>query len=82
MKRVQSACIFQTLIFQQKDELGLSRESKVSLNKGEVEKYKASLDRNNTRYLIDEETEREDGSILVRVRKQYNDKTAVDKYFD
>lgn len=82
MKRVQAACIYQTLIFKQKDELGLSADSNLSLNRSEVEKYKASMDKNKTRYLIDEETELSDGSILVRVRKQYNDSTPVDEYFN
>lgn len=81
MKRVQSACIFQTLVFQQKDDSFLSKERKLSLNREEVEKYKASLDKNKTRYKIDEEAEQEDGSILLRVRKQYNDKTDVSEYF-
>lgn len=43
MKRVQAACILQTLIFQQKDDTYLSKEKKIALNKEEVEKYKASL---------------------------------------
>ena len=82
MKRVQAACILQTLVFQQKDELCLSTEKKLELNKEEVEKYKASLAKNKTRFQIIEETEQPDGAILVRVRKQYNDKTDVTEYFN
>lgn len=82
MKRVQSACILQTLIFQQKDELSLSREKKLSLNKEEVEKYKASLEKNKTRFQIVEEAEQQNGSIIVRVKKQYNDRTDVSEYFN
>lgn len=82
MKRVQSACILQTLVFQQKDELGLSKEKKLDLNKDEVEKYKASLEKNKTRFQIVEEAEQPDGAIIVRVRKQYNDKTDVAEYFN
>lgn len=81
MKRVRSACILQTLVFQQKDEMCFSLEQKKVLNREEVEKYKALLDKNKTRYQIDEETEMSDGSILIRVRKQYNDKTDVSEYF-
>ena len=82
MKRVQSACILQTLVFQQKDDSYFSKEKKIALNKEEVEKYKASLEKNKTRFQIVEETEQPDGAILVRVRKQYNDKTDVAEYFN
>lgn len=82
VKRVKSACILQTLIFQQKDDLGFSAEKKLSLNKEEVEHYKKTLEKNKTRYQIIEEKESEDGSIVVRVRKQYNDKTDVSEYFE
>lgn len=82
MKRVQAACILQTLVFQQKDDGYFSKEKKVALNKEEVEKYKASLEKNKTRFQIVEETEQPDGAILVRVRKQYNDKTDVAEYFN
>ena len=82
MKRVQAACILQTLVFQQKDDSYFSKEKKIALNKEEVEKYKASLEKNKTRFQIVEETEQSDGAILVRVRKQYNDKTDVAEYFN
>ncbi len=82
MKRVQAACIFQTLVFQQKEDPYLSLERKIALNKEEYEKYKASMDKNGTRYQITEEAAQSDGAILVRVRKQYNDKTDVAEYFN
>lgn len=82
MKRVQAACILQTLIFQQKDDLQLPKEKAISLNKEEVEKYKASLERNKTRFQIVEEEQQPNGSIIVRVRKQYNDRTDVSEYFN
>lgn len=82
MKRVQAACILQTLVFQQKDDSYFSKEKKIALNKEEVEKYKASLEKNKTRFQIVEETEQPDGAIRVRVRKQYNDKTDVAEYFN
>lgn len=81
MKRVKAACIFQTLVFAQKEDCGLSREQQLNMNRDEVTRYKASLDRSRTRYQITEETEHSDGSILVRVRKQYNDKADVSEYF-
>lgn len=81
MKRVQSACIFQTLVFQQKDESVLSAEEKLALNKEEVAAYKASLDKTNTRYQIVDEAQQADGAVVIRVRKQYNQKTDVSEYF-
>lgn len=81
MKRVKAACILQTLVFAQKDDCGLTREQQLKINYDEVSRYKAQLDRNRTRYQIIEETEQEDGSVLVRVRKQYNDRVDVSEYF-
>lgn len=81
MKRVKAACILQTLVFAQKDDCGLTREQQLKLNYDEVLRYKAQMDRSRTRYQIAEETEQEDGSVLVRVRKQYNDRVDVSEYF-
>ena len=81
MKRVKAACILQTLVFAQKDDCGLTREQ-LKINHDDVIRYKATMDRNRTRYQIVEETEQADGSVLVRVRKQYNDKVDVSEYFN
>ena len=81
MKRVKAACILQTLVFMQKEDCGFSREQILSMNRQEVSRYKNSLDRTHTRYQITSEDEQEDGSIIVRVRKQYNDKADVAEYF-
>lgn len=75
MKRVKAACILQTQVFQQKEDSGLSRDAIAARNREEVQRYKHNLER--TRYQITGEEEQEDGSILVRVRKQYNDRTDV-----
>ena len=72
----------QTLVFSQKDDCGLTREQQLRLNRGEVANYKAAMDKSRTRYQITEETERSDGSVLVRVRKQYNEKADVSEYFN
>lgn len=82
MKRIQSACIFQTLMFSQKEENGFTREQALQLNRTEFEQYKASLERTRTRYQITDVQETEDGSVVVRVRKQYNAKAGVDEYFN
>ena len=39
------------------------------------------MDRAHTRYQIVGCDELEDGSLIVRVRKQYNDKADVSEYF-
>ena len=82
MKRVKAACILQTLIFSQKDDCGMTREQQLKFNHEEVARYKAIMDRSRIRYQITEETEQSNGSVLVRVRKQYNDKADVSEYFN
>ena len=81
MKRVKSACIYQTLVFAQKEELGLTRGQAAAANRDEIARYRAALDRSRTRYQVTDETELPDGSIELRVRKQYNDRADVSEYF-
>lgn len=81
MKRVKAACILQTLVFAQKTELGYSKDRALKLNREEFEHYKTTLERSKTRYQIVDTSEADDGSLVVRVRKQYNDKTDVSEYF-
>jgi hypothetical protein len=47
----------------------------------EVEHYKKSLERNRTQYKIMEETAQPDGSIIMKVIKQYNN-SPVGNYLD
>lgn len=54
MKRVQAACICQTLHFSQKDEVSKERNEKLS--REEIEKYKQSLEHAKTEYRILDET--------------------------
>lgn len=82
MKRVKAACILQTLVFAQKPEMGYSKERALQINKEEIEHYKATLERTRTRYQIIDTSEQEDGSVVVHVRKQYNDKADVSEYFE
>ena len=70
MKRVKAACICQTLHFLPKEDV--EHNCAVKLVREEVAHYKATLDRNRTKYRILEELTQEDGSILVKVIKQYN----------
>lgn len=82
MKRVKAACILQTLVFAQKKEMGYSKERALKINHEEIEHYKSMLERARTRYQIVDEIEQEDGSIVVHVKKQYNNKADVSEYFN
>ena len=79
MKRVKAACICQTLHFMLKDDLG--HDYAVKLVKEEVEKYKASLNKNRTQYKIVSEETQSDGSIMIKIIKQYNT-SPVGDYLD
>jgi len=70
MKRVQAACICQTLHFCQREEV--SKELNEKLAREEIEKYKQSLEKSKTEYKILEEKKQADGSIVIKVIKQYN----------
>ena len=70
MKRVKAACICQTLHFMLKEDV--AHDNAVSLVKQEVEQYKNTLERRHTKYKIVEENEQADGSILIKIIKQYN----------
>ena len=79
MKRVKAACICQTLHFMLKDDT--DHLYAVKQVRDEVEQYKKNLERNRTQYKIVEQTEQPDGSILVKVIKQYN-AAPVGNYLD
>lgn len=57
MKRIQSACLEQTIRFEFKED---------------YEKYKADLERKHVIYKICEEKVQTDGFIVVKVKRQYN----------
>lgn len=79
MKRVKAACICQTLHFMLKDDLG--HDYAVKLVREEVEKYKASLNKNRTKYKIVSEETQCDGSVMIKIIKQYNT-SPVGDYLD
>lgn len=79
MKRVKAACICQTLHFMLKEDV--DHDYAVKLVKQEVEQYKKTLERNRTQYKIVDETEQTDGSIMVKVIKQYNS-SPIGNYLD
>lgn len=70
MKRVKSACLLQTLHFQLKEDL--PHDQAVIAVQDEVKHYKARMNMRRVAYKIDEETTQPDGSIIIRIRKQYN----------
>ncbi len=79
MKRIKAACICQTLHFMLNEDLG--HDYAVKKVREEVEQYKRSLDRKGTKYRIIEETEQEDGSFMIKIKKQYNT-SPVGDYLD
>lgn len=79
MKRVKAACICQTLHFMLKEDVG--HDYAVKQVKEEVSQYKKTLERNHTQYRIEEETEQSDGSMILKVIKQYNS-SPVGTYLD
>ena len=70
MKRVKAACICQTLQFSLRE--GVESECAAKLIAEEVENYKKSLERRRTKYKIVEEITEPDGSVTMRIIKQYN----------
>ncbi len=70
MKRVKAACICQTLHFMLKEDT--LEEIAIEQVKKDVEQYKNQLERNHTKYKIVEETVQEDGSVIIKIIKQYN----------
>ncbi len=70
MKRVKAACICQTLHFQLKEDS--PHDFAVRQVQEEVINYKRQLERNHIQHRITEEITQPDGSIIVKVIKQYN----------
>lgn len=70
MKRIKFACLEQTIHFMLKEDT----PEKIAIRAVEEEyaHYKAQMERNHTKYQIVEETRLEDGSIQIKIKKQYN----------
>ena len=79
MKRVKAACICQTLHFMLKEDV--AHDWAVKQVEQEFEQYQKTLEKNNTKYKIVEQTTEPDGSIIVKVIKQYNT-SPVGDYLD
>ncbi|SHK13705.1 hypothetical protein SAMN02745136_01818 [Anaerocolumna jejuensis DSM 15929] len=70
MKRIKAACLEQTIHFQLKEEIGQAAAARAV--KEEVEKYKAQLERSRIKHKIMEELIQPDESIIIKIKKQYN----------
>ena len=79
MKRIKAACICQTLHFMLKEDA--EYEWAVKQVAYEVKHYKDQLERNHTKYKIIEEAVQPDGSMIIKVIKQYN-MSPVGNYLD
>lgn len=79
MKRIKAACICQTLHFMLKEDI--EHEQAVKLVREEVEHYKKTLERNGTQYKLVDVAEQPDGSVLLKIIKQYNS-SPVGQYLD
>jgi len=70
MKRIKAACLQQTVHFMLRD--GVPHQQAVQDVQQEYAQYKAQLERRHTKYRVTQEETQPDGSILIRIRKQYN----------
>ncbi len=71
MKRIKAACIYKTIHFQLKEDLG--HAAAVAAAEQEAAAYQAALERKRTQYRILEKTTQPDGSVLMKLKMQYND---------
>ncbi|MDR3281270.1 MAG: hypothetical protein LBT23_12270 [Synergistaceae bacterium] len=79
MKRVQAACLKQTIHFQLKD--NIAHALAVRMVKDEFASYKKLLEANKTKFKIVDEKTQNDGSIVIEVKKQHGSYELGD-YFD
>lgn len=79
MKRIQKACITQTVVFSNHD--GETTEYAKKIIEQEYEKYKKQLEKTRTNHKILSEKKNDDGSIVIEIKKQYNS-SPVGDYLD
>jgi len=79
MKRIKAACICQTLHFMLKEDVAHSLAERMVQE--EVAQYKRRMEHSRIKFKILEETVQEDGSIIMKVVKQYN-QSPVGEYLD
>jgi len=71
MKRIESACLLQTIVFRPKDDT-LPLDAAKTAVREEYASYLSRLDRTRTAYRITEEETEADGTIRIRIMRQYN----------
>ncbi|MBQ3062306.1 MAG: hypothetical protein IJD03_01455 [Clostridia bacterium] len=79
MKRIKAACLLQTVHFQLKDNLG--HAAAVKNVQDEYAAYKLRLEKTRTKFQIVREETQPDGSIIIEIKKQYNNHDCG-KYID
>jgi len=79
MKRIKAACICQTLHFMLKEDV--QHDWAVKQIEQEIENYKKALEKNRTQYKILEQQQQADGSVIIKIIKQYNS-SPVGNYLD
>lgn len=70
MKRIENACLEQTLLFSQKEKM--NPDADLRINRQEFSAYKLQMDGKRMAYQVLAEEEMEDGSLRIRIRRQYN----------
>lgn len=73
MKRIKAACLTQTIHFQLRD--NLPHDAAVQAVQMEYEQYKRTMDHNGTRYRLLREEPQSDGSLIIEVKRQYNNQS-------
>ncbi len=63
MKRITSACLEQTIRFDTYNDANPQEDLK---------RFLELMDRKNTKYQVVEQNRMDDGSIIIRLKKQYN----------
>lgn len=71
MKRIKFACLEQTIHFQLKEDI-IGHEAAAAAVKDELKQYKAQLNHKNVKYRIFEEKTLPDDSIILKIKRQYN----------
>lgn len=70
MKRIKYACLEQTIHFMLKDDL--PHDDAVRGVQNDISVYKAQMERSRTKYRILSEETQADGSVIMKIKKQYN----------
>ena len=70
MKRIKAACLYQTVHFMLKEEM--PKDMAIQVSRAEYASYLAHMDRSRVQYRVLEEIQQPDGSLVIKLKKQYN----------